>query len=279
MTQTPSFSGEKQVTPDANHLNRAIKAPDFSVREDGERLAYHISAGVGPGLLWCGGLGSDMEGSKATALGTWAKDERRPYTRFDYFGHGSSSGAFINGSMSRWIEDTLYALDTLTTGPQILVGSSMGAWCAIKAALARPKRVAALLLISPAPDFTQKLMWPNLPEAAQQQIMDTGVFALPNEYGEPLEITKLLIEDGEDHLIMDQPIPFQGPVHILQGMRDTSVPWQHARKLVDLFDSEKLVFTLVKDGDHSLSKPTDLTRMRHAAERLCTRLEMSAYDA
>lgn len=240
---------------------------------DGETIAYHQHPGEGVGLIWCGGLKSDMEGGKATSFDAWAKSSGRPFVRFDYFGHGTSSGAFTAGCISRWAEDTLRVIDELTSGPQILIGSSMGGWCALKAALARPERIVGLLLIAPAPDFTQKLMWPGFSADIQTLINETGIYYESSEYGEPMEITKLLIEDGAKNLLMDAPIPFFGPVHILQGMKDEPVPWQHARKLVDLIESDDVEFTLVKNGDHRLSEPGDIARMLESAERLCQKIE------
>jgi len=147
---------------------------------------------------------------------------------------------------------------------------------ALKAALARPDRIAGLLLIAPAPDFTQKLMWPGFSADIQALINETGIYYEPSEYGEPMEITKLLIEDGAKNLLMDAPIAFSGPVHILQGQKDEPVPWQHARKLVDLIESDDVEFTLVKNGDHRLSEPDDIARMLKSAERLCQKIEVAS---
>jgi len=242
--------------------------PDRIKYPDGEAIAYHRRAGEGPGLIWCGGLKSDMEGSKALALDAWARARGQAYLRFDYFGHGQSSGAFTDGCISRWAQDTQFVLDELTEGPQILVGSSMGGWASLITALARPERVTGLLLIAPAPDFTQKLMWPRFTPEIQKEILQNGIYYEPSPYGEPMELTLKLIEDGRQNLIMDAPINFAGPVHILQGMRDEPVPWKHARELFDLIQSEDMELTLVKDGDHSLSRPADLDRLTDSAARL-----------
>lgn len=240
---------------------------------DGERVAYHQTHGEGPGLIWCGGLKSDMEGGKATFLHDWCKSQGRAFLRFDYFGHGQSSGAFTAGCISRWASDTRYVLETLTKGPQILVGSSMGGWASLMTAMARPDLVAGLLLIAPAPDFTEKLMWPRFTPEIQKEILQNGIYYEPSDYGDPMELTLKLIEDGRENLIMDAPIDFFGPVHILQGMRDDPVPWQHAQKLLTLIQSEHMELTLVKDGDHSLSRPEDLTRLKDSAARLIARLD------
>ncbi|MEE9347172.1 MAG: alpha/beta hydrolase [Robiginitomaculum sp.] len=243
--------------------------------DDGESLAYHRSEGSdlgGAGFIWCGGLKSNMKGGKALAMDSWARAGGHGFLRFDYFGHGESSGAFTDGTITRWHADTLAVIDRLTTGGQILVGSSMGGWQALLAALARPERIKGLILVAPAPDFTQKLMWPSFSVDIQKQIMEAGIYYEPSPYGDPMEITRLLIESGREHLIMDGPIDFRGPVHILQGMQDEPVPWQFARRLVDLITSEQVEFTLVKDGDHRLSNPADITRLLNSAERMIARL-------
>ena len=250
-----------------------MTAPQFIKTPDGERLAYHKTPGAGPGLIWCGGLKSDMDGSKALAMEAWAKARGQGYLRFDYFGHGQSSGAFTDGCISRWAQDTQFVLDKLTEGPQILVGSSMGGWAALMTALARPERIAGLLLIAPAPDFTEKLMWPRFTPEIQKEILENGIYYEPSDYGEPMELTLKLIEDGRQNLIMDAPIDFTGPVHILQGMRDEPVPWKHARELFDLIQSEDMELTLVKDGDHSLSRPSDLARLTGSADRLIDKVQ------
>ncbi len=223
---------------------------------------------TGAGLIWCGGLKSDMEGSKATALHAWARDQGRGYIRFDYFGHGQSSGKFRDGTMTRWAQDTVQVIDDLTEGPQILVGSSMGGWSALLAALARPDRIKALVLIAPAPDFTEKLMWAGFSDDIRKTIMDEGIYYEPSDYDEPYEISRDLIIDGRKNLLLDASIKFDGPVRILQGMQDSSVPWQHAQKLVDLLTSNDVEMTLVKNGDHSLSSDRDITRLLHTVESM-----------
>lgn len=250
-----------------------VSKPKTLKTVDGETIAYHQSPGKGPGIIWCGGLKSDMDGGKATRCHAWARAQGRPYLRFDYFGHGQSSGQFTQGCISRWKADALYVLDQLTAGPQILIGSSMGGWVSLLTALARPDRIRGLLLIAPAPDFTQKLMWPNFSAEIQSEIMERGIYYEPSEYGEPMEITKTLIEDGAKNLIMDAPIELDIPVHILQGQKDDPVPWEHAQSLVEIIQSEQVEFTLVKDGDHRLSEEVDLIRMTESLDRLCRRVE------
>ena len=233
------------------------------------KIAYCRSDGAGPGIIWCGGLKSDMEGSKATALHDWAQARGRAFVRFDYFGHGKSTGRFRDGTISRWAEDTLQIIDELSAGPQILVGSSMGAWTALLAAIARPERVKALVLIAPAPDFTQKLMWARFSEDIRKTIIEEGIYYEPSDYDEPYEISRELILDGRENLLLDDPINFSGPVRILHGLNDTSVPWQHAQKLMDVLVSEDVELTLVKDGDHSLSGEGDIERLLGVMEAVC----------
>ncbi len=229
------------------------------------RIAYKQSAAKGtnslPGIIWCGGLKSDMDGSKASALHTWADEQGRAFLRFDYFGHGKSSGRFRDGTISRWAADTVQVIDELTDGPQIIVGSSMGGWTSLLAALARPDRIKALVLLAPAPDFTEKLMWANFSDEIRATIMDEGIYYEPSDYDEPYEISRALILDGRKNLLLDAPINFKGPVRIIQGMQDTSVPYEHANKVAEALGSEDVELTLVKSGDHSLSRDVDITQM------------------
>ena len=231
---------------------------------DENRIAYQKQGGEAPGIVWCGGLKSDMNGTKASELAEWALTQGRAFVRFDYFGHGASTGRFRDGTISRWVEDTIQVIDTLTQGPQILVGSSMGGWTALLAALARPERVKALVLIAPAPDFTEKLMWAGFDEQIRQTIMEEGIYHQPSDYDEPYEISRVLILDGRKNLLLDGPIPITAPVRILQGQQDTSVPWQHALLLVEKLESTDVTCQLIKDGDHSLSRPQDIARLKQA---------------
>jgi pimeloyl-ACP methyl ester carboxylesterase len=242
-------------------------------REDAETIAYLARGGKPPGLVWLGGFKSDMAGTKAQALGEWAMREGRALLRFDYFGHGQSSGDFRAGTISRWKADVLAALDTLTIGPQVLIGSSMGGWLALLAALARPERVAGLLLLAPAADFTEDLMWAHLPEEAKRAIMDKGEWLWPAGHDEePYPITRKLIEDGRKHLILNAPIELRVPVRILQGMQDPDVPWMHAVKIVERIEGD-VTLTLIKNGDHRLSNPPDLMRMFAALEALLANIK------
>lgn len=226
------------------------------------RIAWRRRRGRGPGLVWLGGFRSDMLGTKAAFIDGWAARRGRAFLRFDYSGHGESDGRFEDGSIGEWTADALVAFDALTEGPQILVGSSMGAWTATLLALARPERIAAAVFIAPAPDFSERLMWPSFTEEQRQTILRDGRLEQPSDYGdEPDIITRKLIEDGRDHLVMTGPIPLRAPIRILQGMGDDTVPWRHAVAFAQLIESGDVEILLSKAGDHRLSTPADLERL------------------
>jgi pimeloyl-ACP methyl ester carboxylesterase len=241
---------------------------DTLPREDGERIAYARLLGRGPGVVWLGGFKSDMTGTKALALDAWARQRGQSFLRFDYFGHGASSGNFREGTVSRWLDDTLAALDSLTEGPQLLVGSSMGGWLATLAALARPDRVFGLLLIAPALDFTEALLWNGLDADARRDIAENGEWLRPSLYGsQPYPITRALIEDGRNHLLLGREIDVRCPVRILQGMADPDVPWRHALAALEAFGSD-VELTLIKTGDHRLSKPHEIALILRTLEAM-----------
>ena len=228
----------------------------------GRRLAYRFSAPrTGLTFVWLSGFKSDMSGSKVTILEAWAKAQGHGFLAFDYSGHGLSGGAFEDGTISAWHEDALAAIQQLTSGRLVLVGSSMGGWMALLSALALQDRVAAMVLIAPAPDFTQKLIWPEFSPKQQAEIMDQGLTLRPSDYGDPYPITRDLIEDGKQWTLLDAPIALRMPIRILQGMQDPDVPWQHAFKLVDALQGEDVVFSLIKDGDHRLSRDQDIEHL------------------
>ena len=236
---------------------------------DGQALAWRRIDGRGPCVVWLGGFRSDMAGTKAQALADWALAQGRAFLRFDYFGHGESSGDFLDGSITRWRQDALDVIDSLTEGPLVLVGSSMGGWLSLLAAVARPRRVRALVLVAPAPDFTEALMKPAFSSEVLATLERDGVWMEPSDYdpaGYP--VTRLLIEDGARWSVLPGPLGFAGPVRILQGAQDASVPWTHAHELVDALESPDVVFTLIKDGDHRLSRPQDLARLVTTVEEL-----------
>jgi pimeloyl-ACP methyl ester carboxylesterase len=239
-------------------------------------IAVRQRGGGAPGLLWLGGLKSDMLGTKAQALDGWAQRQGRMLTRFDYSGHGESGGRFIEGTIGRWLEDSLAVLDAFCQGPQVVIGSSMGGWLALLLLreLARRRSMAAqerapanaevsgLVLIAPAVDFTEELMWRRFPPEVRQEIEQNGVWARPSAYdNEPYLITRALIEEGRQHLLLGGMIETGCPVRILQGVQDPDVPWQHAIELTSRFAQDDVVLTLVKDGDHRLSRPEDIERM------------------
>jgi pimeloyl-ACP methyl ester carboxylesterase len=236
------------------------------------RLAYarllREGAGETPGVVFLGGFRSDMQGAKALALRDHCAARGRAFLRFDYAGHGASAGRFEDGTIGAWAADALAVFDALTDGPQILIGSSMGGWIALLLARARPDRLAGFIGIAPAPDFTERLMWPAFDAAQRATIMAEGVLHLPSAYGEPTPITRALIEDGRRQLVLDAPIALAGPVRILQGMADADVPWRHALLLMDALSGGDARLTLVKDGDHRLSRPEDLRLLTETLDQL-----------
>lgn len=241
----------------------------------GRRLAYRFTVPrTGLTFVWLSGFKSDMSGSKVTVLEAWAKAQGHGFLAFDYSGHGLSGGAFEDGTISAWREDALAAIDSLTSGQIVLVGSSMGGWMALLSALALKARVAAMVLIAPAPDFTQKLMWPELTTAQQAEILEQGRTLRPSDYGDPYPITRDLIEDGKKWTLLDAPIELEMPIRVLQGMQDPDVPWEHAFKLVDALQSEDLVFSLIKNGDHRLSRDHDIERLVATCGELASAVEV-----
>lgn len=240
--------------------------PNFLTTPDGEKIAYHMSAGTGPALIWCGGLKSDMEGGKATHLHAWSQARGQSFIRFDYFGHGQSSGTFTQGTLSRWSDDISYVRDQLTEGPVILIGSSMGGWAVLLAAMSNTSRTHALVLINPAPDFTEKLTVAGWTEEQIAALENDGVVCEPSGYDEPYAYSKALIEDGRNRQILDLPIPITCPIRILQGYEDTVVPWAHSKRLLDMLTSKDVTYTLVAGGDHSLSRESDLKLIEAAIE-------------
>ncbi|GJL92504.1 alpha/beta hydrolase [Hyphococcus sp.] len=236
------------------------------------RLAYRQRKGAEdgkPGLIWLGGFRSDMLGTKAEYVDQWAQENGRHFLRFDYSGHGESEGAFADGSIGDWAADARAVLMALTKGPQIVIGSSMGGWIATLLACAQPEKIAAMVFIAPAPDFTERLMWPSFSQAQRDQIMHDGRIELPSDYSDQPEIiTRNLIEDGRTHLVMSDRIAIRQPVRILQGMKDDAVPYAHALAFAALLESDDVEITLTPDGDHRLSTPTDLVRLAAVLDRL-----------
>ena len=244
-------------------------SPDRLETADGAALAYHRTPGRAPGVVFLGGYASDMTGTKATALETHIVGRGHAFLRFDYRGHGQSSGRFEDGTIGRWRDDALAALDALTEGPQILVGSSMGGWIALLLALARPQRVAGLVGIAAAPDFTEDLMWAEFDAAQRATLQRDRVLRLPSEYSDqPTTVTMDLIEDGRRHLLLRAPIPIAAPVRLLHGMRDPDVPYRHALTIADRLAGDDVQVRLVKDGDHRLSTDRDLAILADTVDAL-----------
>ena len=256
----------------------ALPEPSFIEVGDGgakRRIAVRKRDGDRPGVFWLGGFNSDMKGTKAQALDEWAVAQRRAYVRFDYSGHGESSGSFADGTIGQWHEESLKVFDAFCEGPQIVVGSSMGGWMALLLARALAKRpasraaLAGLVLIAPAPDFTEELMWKGFSQEIRDEIMSKGVWHRPSDYGDgAYPITRNLIEEGRNHLLLGGTIDVGCPVRILQGAQDPDVPWRHAFALTHCLPSDDVVLTLVQDGDHRLSRPQDIARMLGAVGEL-----------
>ncbi len=244
---------------------------------DLRRIAIRERRGTSPGIFWLGGFKSDMKGTKAAALDAYAAASGRAFIRFDYSGHGESGGNFEDGTISKWLEESIAVFAGRARGPQIVVGSSMGGWMALllaRALAANPRlapeaRLAGLVLIAPAPDFTEELMWKNFSPEIRREIETAGQWQRPSAYGdEPYAITKALIEDGRNHLVLGKPIELKCPVRILQGMLDPDVPWQHAMQLVSCLAQDDVALTLIKDGDHRLSRSEDIERLLKTVDEL-----------
>lgn len=240
---------------------------------DGGKLAYSATGGDGPGAVFLHGLLSDMEGTKALALHAHCRARNIPFVRFDMTGHGQSSGRFTDGGISRWVMDTCAVIDALTEGPQLVVGSSMGGWVMTRTAMERPDRVAGLLGIAPAPDFTERMMTHDF-SAEQRAMIEQGeTVVVPCDYGgDDFEFTPAFIADGAQNLLLHGPIPVTCPVRILHGMKDTDVPWQTGQKLLDQVATEDAEITLIKAGDHRLSEPHDIVRLLATFDTLFARI-------
>ena len=229
-------------------------------REDGQSIAYHLFPGNSPTVAFLHGYRSDMGGTKALCLEAFCRRRGLGFLRFDGFGHGASSGDIHDGTIGRWVDDAVAALETLTAGPLLLVGSSLGGWIALLAALRLRHRVAGLVGIAAAPDFTEDLMWGTFTPAQRRQMLETGEVTLPNAYdpADPWRIPRRLIEDGRNHLLLRDTVNLLCPVRLIQGQRDADVPWQTALRLADCLASDDVAVTLIKDGDHRLSRDEDL---------------------
>lgn len=233
------------------------------------RLAHRHTPGRQPGVLFCGGFTSDMTGTKATALESWCRARGLAYTRFDYGGHGASSGRFEDGTIGSWCGDALSIVDRVTAGPLVVVGSSMGGWIMLLLARARPARVRGLIGIAAAPDFTEDLLMPQATTEQRRQMAEQGYWMQPSAYGEaPHPVTRALIEDGRGRLVLRGRLEVDCPVHLLHGMQDADVPWQTSVRLAERLSSDDVVVELIKAGDHRLSTAADLARITAAVGRL-----------
>ncbi len=238
------------------------------------RIAVRARAGRPPGLFWLGGFNSDMRGTKALALDAWAAEHGRACVRFDYSGHGESEGQFADGTIGRWLEEAVAVFEQFCAGPQVVIGSSMGGWMALLLAREIRRRglkrasLAGLVLIAPAPDFTEALMWKGFAPEVRDEIMTKGVWHRPSQYGDPYPITRALIEEGRNHLLLGAAIDVGCPVRILQGAQDPDVPWRHAFALAERLPAEDVVLTMIQDGDHRLSRPQDIARLMAAVAEI-----------
>jgi pimeloyl-ACP methyl ester carboxylesterase len=249
-----------------------LKSLDLGTGKATRRIAVRIRMGASPGLFWLGGFKSDMQGTKAVAIDQWAGQHGRACIRFDYSGHGESGGNFVDGTIGRWLEDSAAVFEAFARGPQVLIGSSMGGWLALLLARELKGRAASgasptaslagLVLIAPAVDFTEELMWKKFSPEVKRQIETEGSWQRPSQYSQaPYPITRELIEEGRRHLLLGGLIETGCPVRILQGVQDADVPWQHAIELTSRLAHDDVVLTLVKDGDHRLSRPEDIERL------------------
>jgi pimeloyl-ACP methyl ester carboxylesterase len=248
-----------------------MKDPQYLETDSGRRLAYHRFSGREPGVVFLGGLRSDMTGTKAVHLEDWARRSGRAFLRFDYSGHGQSSGEFTDGCIGDWAEDAEAAITRLTEGPVVLVGSSMGGWISLLMTKRVPQKVAGLVTIAAAPDFTEDGMWAEWSEEQRKQCMEEGQVALPSEYGEDMIITRRMIEDGRDHLVLRAPLPMGVPVRMLQGTADADVSMETALGLLDHLDGDDVRLELVKGADHRFSDPACLDTITRALEEVLSR--------
>ncbi len=246
------------------------------IRDDGAPLAYRLTTGRGPTVVFLPGFRSDMTGDKATHIAALCETHGWAMLRLDYSGHGASGGRFEEGCISRWRDDALLLIDRLTSAPLVLIGSSMGGWIALLVAVARADRIVGLIGIAAAPDFTERLMWQAMSPAERASLLRDGVLHVPGEYGEPYPITRLLIEDGRNNLLLDAPIILDCPVRLLHGQRDQDVPWETALVVTERITGADVRTILVKDGDHRLSRPNDLALLGEtlaallASQECCT---------
>ena len=251
-----------------------LTLPEFLDRPDGTRIAYHRRQGKAPCVVFLPGFRSDMTGDKAMTLEKFCAGRGQAFLRFDYSGHGASSGDFADGTIGQWTYDAIEAIERLTSGSLVLVGSSMGGWIMLLAALALKPRIAGLIGIAAAPDFTEELMWAGLDAVSRARLEGDGVIYQPSQYDPlPTPITMALIEEGRRHLLLGGAIALDCPVRLIQGRKDPDVPWRTARRIADALSSSDVEIILVEDGDHRLSEPPDLERLTKVVAELLDRLD------
>jgi len=248
--------------------------PSFFTQENGERIAYHYTPGRSPGVIFLHGLMSDMDGGKALAVEEFCKKRGNAFLRFDCQGHGQSDGLFKDGTIERWSNDTVDMLENIVEGPQILIGSSMGGWNMLLSAMKRPDQIAGLIGIAAAPDFTEDLMMEDLTHEQHHTINEQGYVELPSDYGDdPYVISKALLDNGRENLVLRRRIPLEIPVRLIHGMEDPDVPWQTALRISQMMESKDVEIQFVKNGDHRLSEDHDLARLTRTLEALLNQIE------
>lgn len=244
---------------------------EYLTTPEGRRLAYDRTPGTGPGVVFLHGLNSDKEGTKALALEAWAQAQGRAFLRFDCSGHGASSGRFEDGCIGDWFADACAAITALTEGPQVVVGSSMGGWLALLVARSMPERLAGLVTIAAAPDFTEDGFWAEFTDVQKAELESRGFVELPSDYGAPYHISRRLIEDGREHLVLRTPLRLPFPVRLLQGSADTAVHPDRAVQLFHHIEAADLRLTLVKGADHRFSEPEELRLIEAAVAEVLAR--------
>lgn len=241
------------------------KEPNFITSGNNRKIAYHHGHGNGPTILFCGGYMSNMEGTKALFLENLCQELGISYVRFDYSGHGSSSENFEDGTISSWSEDAISIVDQVIRGPVIVIGSSMGGWIGLLTCLARKDRIKAFIGIAVAPDFTRELMWDQYSDDIKETLKKDGIYLEPSEYSdEPYRVSYALINDGENHILLNKPIELNCPVRLFHGLKDTSVPHQNSARVAEKLTSEDVTISYNKQGDHRLSSDADLQRLKRA---------------
>tara|TARA_B100002051_G_scaffold270273_1_gene302894 strand:- start:770 stop:1588 length:819 start_codon:yes stop_codon:yes gene_type:complete len=262
---------------EGSRMDESVSTPSILTRDNGASIAYHRTSGKNPGVVFMTGFKSDMTGGKALALADFCRIRGNAFLRFDYQGHGQSSGDFNDGTIGEWVSDAIDALDQLTDGPQVLVGSSMGGWIMLLVARARPQRIAGLLGLASAPDFTEDLILAELSDAQVAELNATDCVLLPNDYddAEPYRINKKLLEEGGNQLLLREPLKLNCPIRLIHGINDADVPWTTSMRIMETVTSADVEVTLVKTGEHRLSEDHDLERLRQTLGALLDQLENS----